>query len=205
MFRAVRSAPSPDVDAVAARAARDAASALNGIARDARDGDPRAIRQFLRASAPIIRRICRGVMGGDHSDLEDAIQDCLIDVARALPQFRFESDVTHYVAKISMRRAIAARRRNAERSKNQLPLEPHAAATTEVPSVDAGRGDLVRDLLHGLNQSQSEALVLRLVLGYSMEEIAVISGVSVNTVKTRLRLGKDRLRRRLQRRGTGRV
>jgi DNA-directed RNA polymerase specialized sigma24 family protein len=46
-------------------------------------------------------------------------------------------------------------------------------------------------------------LRLRLMLGHSIDEIASITGVSVNTVKTRLRLGKNRLREQLERSGEG--
>jgi RNA polymerase sigma-70 factor (ECF subfamily) len=38
---------------------------------------------------------------------------------------------------------------------------------------------------------------MRMVLGFSVEEIAVATQVPVNTTKSRLRLAKDYLRRRL--------
>ncbi len=75
-----------------------------------------------------------------------------------------------------------------------------------ISSLDDGteaRADLVRDLLDDLNQEQANVLRLRLMLGHSIGEIAGITGVSLNTVKTRLRLGKVQLRRWLERRGEG--
>ena len=74
------------------------------------------------------------------------------------------------------------------------------------PSFDDGteaRADLVRNLLDELNQEQANVLRLRLMLGHSIGEIACITGVSQNTVKTRLRLGKIQLRRWLERSGEG--
>ena len=38
---------------------------------------------------------------------------------------------------------------------------------------------------------------MRVVLGFTVEEIALATDVSVNTVKTRLRLGKNTLRKSL--------
>jgi RNA polymerase sigma-70 factor (ECF subfamily) len=76
---------------------------------------------------------------------------------------------------------------------------PIAAANDPVES----RADLVRKLLDELNETQSTVLRLRLMLGHSIGEIASITGVSVNTVKTRLRLGKNQLRRWLKRSGEG--
>jgi DNA-directed RNA polymerase specialized sigma24 family protein len=84
---------------------------LNGLARGALRGAPFALRRFLLAIAPLVRSVCRGVMGRESAKLEAAIQDCLIDVVCALPQFRLEADISHDVTKTSMRRRIASRER----------------------------------------------------------------------------------------------
>ena len=54
-------------------------------------------------------------------------------------------------------------------------------------------------VLAKLPREQSEALTLRIMLDFSMNEIASICDVPLNTVKTRLRLGKDALRRHIER------
>lgn len=176
---------------------------LNGLTRGALRGDPFALRQFLLAIAPLVRSICRGVMGRGNPELEDTIQDCLIDVVRALPQFRFEADVSHYVTKIAMRRAIASRQRARARSQQHAAVDSHTLPAASFDDAMEARADLVRNLLDDLNQAQATVLRLRLMLGHSIDEIASITGVSVNTVKTRLRLGKNRLRRWLKRSGEG--
>jgi RNA polymerase sigma-70 factor (ECF subfamily) len=140
-------------------------------------------------------------MGRESQDLEDAIQDCLIDVVRALPQFRFEADVSHYVTKITMRRAIATRQRARARSKPIVPLDSHPLPSGHFDDGREARVDLVRNLLDDLSEAQTTVLRLRLMLGHSIDEIACMTGVSVNTVKTRLRLGKNQLRRWLERNG----
>ena len=202
MFRAAAPAEGAGEGAAPRNDARAAAdAALNDSARAALAGDQIALRDFLRAVAPTVRRICRGIMGREHSELEDAIQDCLVDVARALPQFRFESSVTHYVTKIVMRRAIASRQRARDRSKQQAALDPNTLPMASVDAMPDARANLVRSLLEELNEAQATALLLRVMLGHSIEEIASITGVSVNTVKTRLRLGKNQLRYWLERRG----
>jgi RNA polymerase sigma-70 factor (ECF subfamily) len=142
-------------------------------------------------------------MGRQHPDLEDAIQDCLVDVVRALPHFRFECDCKHYVTKVALRRAIAARQRARDLSTRIATMDAHDLACVSVDDWTEARADLVRNLLDELNKEQANVLRLRLMLGHSIEEIAGITGVSQNTVKTRLRLGKDQLRRWLERRGEG--
>jgi len=176
---------------------------LNELARSALRGDEFALRTFIRAVAPLVSRICRGVMGRENPDLEDSIQECLIEVADALPQFRFEADVSHYVAKIAMRRAIAARKRARTQSRHCAPLEGQSLPVAGFEAAVEARADLLRNVLDDLNEAQATALLLRLLLGHSIDEIAAITGVSANTVKTRLRLGKVQLGRWLKRNGMG--
>jgi len=176
---------------------------LNDLVRTALLGDPLSVRQFLSAITPLVCTVCRGVMGRQHPDLEDAIQDCLVDVVRALPQFRFECDAKHYVTKVALRRAIAARQRARDLSAKLATMDAHDLSVVSVDDGTEARADLVRNLLDELNKEQANVLRLRLMLGHSIEEIAGITGVSPNTVKTRLRLGKIQLRRWLERRGEG--
>jgi DNA-directed RNA polymerase specialized sigma24 family protein len=79
----------------------------------------------------------------------------------------------------------------------QLP----AAGFDRTPTAHA---ELVRTLLDDLDEAQAKALLMHIMLGHSLDEIATMTGVSVNTVKTRLRLAKDRLRRWMRRSGEGR-
>ena len=172
---------------------------LDSLARAALGQNAEAVQRFLLAISPAIRRACRSVMGAQHTDLEDTIQDCLIDVMRALPSYRFEGNLIGYVSKIAVRRALLSRRRSVARVRHLQLLED---LHDQAPVVDASageieRGEVVRDLIRRLRPIQAETLVLRAVLGFSMEEIAELTEVSVNTVKTRLRLGKNALRRLL--------
>jgi len=159
------------------------------------------LREFLRAAAPLVRRICRGLMGRHHSELEDVIQECLIDVARALPAFRFESNVAHYVTKIVMRRTIEWRQRDRERAQQHRQLHADVLPAAAFDEARDARANLVRHLLDELNEDQATALLLKVMLGHSVEEVAAITGAPLNTVKTRLRLAKMSLRRWLERNG----
>jgi RNA polymerase sigma-70 factor, ECF subfamily len=177
---------------------------LNALARAALAGDPHPMRQFLNAVTPLVCTICRGVMGRQNPDFEDTVQDCLVDVARALPRFRFESDVGHYVTKVALRKAISVRQRAHARSSRITTMDAHDLPPVMVDHGNEARADLLRSLLDDLNKEQANVLRLRLMLGHSIDEIAGITGVSQNTVKTRLRLGKTQMRRWLERLGEGR-
>jgi RNA polymerase sigma factor (sigma-70 family) len=171
-------------------------ASLDSLAREALGQEPAAVRRFLLAVSPAIRRACRSVMGAQHTDLEDTIQDCLIDVTRALPSYRFEGNLFGYVSKIAVRRALVSRRRSVARVRHLQLLEDlhDGLPVADANAREIERAELMRDLIRRLRPIQAETLVLRVVLGFSVEEIAQLTDVSVNTVKTRLRLGKNTLR-----------
>jgi len=179
---------------------------LTALARAALGKDPEKVRRFLDAIAPAVRRTCRGVMGYSHPDLEDAIQESLMDLVRALPQYRFEADVSRYAAKIALRVAIAERRKDRARVEGLRAF--HQNHESRSPSLDPAGvvADVECSWLGGLivrklKRSQAEVVLLRIFLGCSVEEIASITGVPLNTAKTRLRTGKDKLRRYLEKQG----
>ena len=180
-------------------ASRPDPARLDALAREALKQDPETVRRFLLAIAPAIGRACRGVMGARHPDLEDTIQECFVDVMRGLPSYRFEGSLLGFVTKIAVRRALVSRRRNAPRIRHLQLLDDLQA---QLPVADANvaeieRAEVMRDLIRRVRPIQAETLVMRVVLGFTVEEIALATEVSVNTVKTRLRLGKSSLRKLL--------
>jgi RNA polymerase sigma-70 factor (ECF subfamily) len=169
---------------------------------EAKAGHPDGVRKFLSVIAPWVRRTCTGVLGAGHPDLDDTMQECLFAAVKALGKYRFEGDIRHYVTKITLRIAISARKSSAARWRREDALAAEAIGE-QVESVSrtwtSDEVDLIRRILDRLSGVQSEAMLMRIVLGFSVEEIARTTGVSQNTVKTRLRLGKDALRKDLRR------
>jgi RNA polymerase sigma-70 factor (ECF subfamily) len=182
-------------------AAHPTPESLTRMAKEALAGDTESARRLLHALAPIVRRTCRGVLGAHHPDIEDALQDSLVEIMNALPNYRFEGKFLHYATKIGLRIAVAAKRRSAARSRHLDPLDDaHGFSLAHSPNtaIELERAALVRQFVDELPRAQAEAITLRVVLGFSMEETAAIAGVSMNTIKTRIRLGKSALRRRFQ-------
>jgi len=171
---------------------------LTVLALEARDRDPAAMRSFLEAIAPSVRSVCRGVMGAGHVDLEDTVQECLIEILRALPKYRVEGAVVHYTNRIALRASIAARKRSRSREQRLHVLAEQACAPNLAEGDDSLRDLwLVREMIDELSAVQAETVLMRMVLGCSVEETAAATQVPVNTTKSRLRLAKDYLRRRL--------
>ncbi|HEY4105084.1 MAG TPA: sigma-70 family RNA polymerase sigma factor [Polyangiaceae bacterium] len=158
----------------------------------------RELGRLVQRLRPAVERTCRGVLGPRHTELEDAAQDCLLEILRALPNYRFQGDFLHYTNKICLRVALLAKRRERERSDRFEPLEGFAHEPAGATQSELDRARALRRVLFRLPRAQAEALSLHFVAGYSVEEAAELTQVSPNTVKTRIRLGKRRLRKKLR-------
>jgi RNA polymerase sigma-70 factor (ECF subfamily) len=167
-------------------------------ARAAAAGDVNATRELLDLVAPRVLRVARAVMGPSHPEVEDATQLSLIGFIQALPSFRGECDPALFAARIAVRTAGAARRRLRARRNCQddsVDLEAMEAPPSDMAA--ARRRALIRGLLDLLPEEQAEALALRVMLGWSLKEIAAATGTPLNTVRSRLRLAKEALRERI--------
>lgn len=166
-------------------------------------GSAESTGRLVRAVSPNVRLAVRAILGAEHPDLDDAIQLALIAFIQALPAFRGDCEPAGYARVIAVRTAIATRKRErAARARRDDDAEPDETARPSNPGGPAWEADerreLVRDLLAELPDEQGETLALRVGLGLSIEEIAHETSVPVNTVKSRLRLAKERLRARIE-------
>jgi RNA polymerase sigma factor (sigma-70 family) len=173
------------------------------LARVAALGDSVATGALLRAYTPHLGRVIRAVLGGAHPDFDDAVQLSLIGFVQALPAFRGDCDPLGYATVIALRTAVAARRRSrAQQARRDDTVDADAiVAQGPSPNEDAAtrhRKEVLRDLLAELPLAQAETLAARVVLGWSLEEIAAQSRAPLNTVRSRLRLAKEALRRKIE-------
>lgn len=171
------------------------------LARAAAAGDEVATGQLLRMLAPHIRVVVRAIMGPDHPDADDALQHSLIGFVRALPAFRGECDPAGYASRIAVRTAVAARKRartHQGRHDAAGAEERPETLTPQDPALTTRRKEALRELLTALPPEQGETLAMRVVLGWSLDEIATHTGAPVNTVRSRMRLAKEAMRRRIE-------
>ncbi len=173
---------------------------LAQVARSACEGDAQAQRRLFEAVAPSLLAPLRIILGSRHPDLEDALQEALLGLLRGLGSFRGESSVLHYARRVAVKRAIEVRRRErtaARKIEHSRELHVAAPPTPGDAVVAIRRRQHLRDLLEELPGVQAETLAMKIVLGHSLEEIAEAMGAPVNTVRSRLRLAKEALRRRI--------
>lgn len=191
----------PEDTTLVATAVPEASDPLADLLAEARAGDRAAMRRLLGLLGPRLLRVVRGVLGPAHPELEDVLQDATVLVVRALDDFRGEGQVEGYAVRITLRAAIAARKKY--KARVARVEEPTIEAEDDAPTPNdevlaSKRRELLRSLLDELPEAQAEALVLRSVLGHSLEETARVAGVPENTVRSRMRLAREALRRRIE-------
>lgn len=183
--------------------ATEEASALVVLAREAAAGDSAATSKLLRAVAPKLVAIVRAILGRGHPDVDDAVQQTLIGFVQGLPSFRGDCDPTGYGRVIAVRTAMHVRRRARARDVRSDDSVDMDAMPASRPSprelVHARRRkETIRELLEQLPPEQGETFAMRIVLGCSLDEIARHTGVPLNTVRSRLRLAKERLKAKIE-------
>lgn len=182
--------PPPDVDP------------LLPLVAAVRQGDRAATRTLLVALTPSVRQVLGATLGYGHPDLDDVAQECLVAIVRALGSFRGECRVRHYAARIAVRIAREARARRRRHDQRHDPIDAHEPAHDDAPEdvrARARRSALWQRLLATLPETQAEAMILRVALDVSLEEIAEVTGVPVNTVRSRVRLAREALREQIER------
>lgn len=166
-------------------------------------GEPLALRTFLATVVPQLLRVVRRVLGQAHPDLEDVTYEAAYAVLDGLPRFRGEGTVRHFACRVAVLTAMNVRRRegtskrNAEGAACELEHLTSYVPGPEQSAADAALAPLVRELVATLSEPLAEALTLHVILGYTVAEIAETCGVGGETVRSRLRLAKQALRKRV--------
>lgn len=175
------------------------------LVRRAVAGDRKATRSLLGAVGPAMLRAIRKVLARSTHEVEDVAQEAMEAFVAALPSFRGECPVLHFARRIALLTALANRRRLDLRAQwaADMPQEPVPEGVAAEPSpADAlflrGRREALAALLDELPANQAEVLVLHAALGFTIDEIAAATGRPAETIRSRLRLGKQALRDRIQ-------
>ena len=153
-----------------------------------------AYRKYFRYTWALVGRL-----GVPASHVEDVVQEIFLVLHRRRDDFRNESSVQTWLHGIALR--VARRHRDRAKRKATDPLPPDARATQ--PSMESavqGRAQLAKldALLDTLPEAQREVFVLSEIAELRAPEIAQVMGIKLNTVYSRLRLARSRMKASLQ-------
>jgi len=174
-----------------------------------REDDDRALMRRLQrgdeqALTPLILRHSGRMLAvaarllGSRADAEDAVQRAFIRCHAHARFYRSEWTVTTWLYRILTNACVDEIRRRRARPEEPMPEVARAAGARTGHQLET-RLDLER----GLAKVPTEAralLVLRYVEGLSYGELARVRGISVNTVKSQLKRGREILKAALDER-----
>ena len=160
-------------------------------------GDEAAMRALWSRHAPHVDIVVRRLVGGDHDLAADIAQEVWIQIFRALPSYRGDSQFGTWAHRIAVNRTLNAlrqRRRLAGLETSDLDeesaaVEPDAERNIIAASIEAATAQL--------SPGARTVFVMHDVEGFTHEEIATALGITAGGSKSQLFKARAKLRRLL--------
>jgi RNA polymerase sigma-70 factor, ECF subfamily len=132
---------------------------------------------------------------GAYSDGEDLVQETFVRVFRYRQKYRPTARFTTFLYVLARHVWADRGRKTMRRERMELELQAEAETTNGAGPVNPAAHVDVEDALKSLSPKLREVLVLNVYQGLRYQEIADVLGVPVGTVKSRVNLAMQALRR----------
>ncbi len=164
-----------------------------------RSGNSAMAGSFYDRTRPAVGRAVHRLLGASDSDFDDLVQIAMIELLHSLDRYRGECSLDTWASTIAANTVYKhIRRRGLERSIFARELAPE-----DVPQIEHQRPVLrgmVERVMQHLSQMVHErawTFLLHDVHGYSLEEVASITGATVAAAQSRLVRGRRELHERI--------
>jgi RNA polymerase sigma-70 factor (ECF subfamily) len=165
-----------------------------GLADAVLAGDRDAFRILVEREQVAVFRACLRILGRPH-DAEDVAQESFVMAYRSLGTYRGDGALGGWLMRIATRQAF--RRLGQRRELSELPADLPTGSPGFDPVAMTLAGERQREVrlaVAGLRDPYREVVALRFFGELSLDEIASVTRRPLNTVKTHLRRGLERLR-----------
>jgi RNA polymerase sigma-70 factor (ECF subfamily) len=156
-------------------------------------GDETAMRSLWSRHAPHIDAVVRRLVGGDLDLAADIAQEVWIQIFRALPQYRGDSQFGTWAHRIAVNRTLNALRKTRRLAKIETDIEEDSAMVEQDPE----RSFVVATIENAANKLSPGAravFLLHDVEGFTHEEIAERLGITSGGSKSQLFKARAKLR-----------
>ena len=181
-----------------------------GLVRRARARDDTAFRTIMERHNRRLYRVARSILRND-GEAEDAVQEAYVSAFTHLDDFRGDSSLATWLARIVMNEALGRLRREhptvnletlqAQRTEAQIVQFPQAMTSDDPERTMAQRQilQLVERATDNLPEIFRIVFITRVIEGMSVEETADLLKLHPKTVKTRLYRARRLVREQLDR------
>ncbi len=159
------------------------------------DGDERAMRQLWSLHAPHIDAVVRRLVGHE-DEAADIAQEVWIQIFRALPTYRGDSQFGTWAHRIAVNRTLNALRRTRRLARIETDIDEDTAFV-EHGSERALLAASIEDATARLSPGARTVFVMHDVEGYTHEEIATELGITAGGSKSQLFKARAKLRKLL--------
>ncbi len=161
----------------------------------------KAFDQLVRKYQSPVRRFLLNLTLGNESLSDDLAQDTFLKAYQSISQFRGMASFQTWLTRIAYNTFYDYQRRHREET-----VSMDGTASPAVMAVKAGTPSQstimdVRRALSLLGEAERTCITLQMIDGVPIEEIAQITGMPTNTVKSHLRRGKEKLKTFLKQNG----
>jgi RNA polymerase sigma-70 factor (ECF subfamily) len=179
------------------------------LVRRARGRDEAAVRSIMQSNNRRLYRIARGILRND-SEAEDVVQETYVRAFTHLQDFRGDSSLATWLARIAVNEALGRLRRQRpsvdlstlaqgvlEAQIIQFPL----LAMSEDPEKSMAQREIQRVVEHAIDELPEAfriVFITRVIEGMNVEETAETLGLKPETVKTRLHRARTMLRNSIE-------
>ena len=176
------------------------------------EDDKNAFDQLILLRKSMVFNLCYRFLG-NYEDADDCAQDVFLKVFHSLKKFRFESNFTTWLYRITVntcknklnsldyRRRFKKMRINNNKPKDDSPQSVEVGDETYSPESSLKRKEIsqiIQEAVNKLPKPQKMVVVLRDMEGRSYEEIVEITGFKLGTVKSKLSRARQELRETLR-------
>lgn len=163
----------------------------------AKDGDKEAFIDLICEMRHDLYKIARIRLSCD-ADIEDAIQETTIKAFKSIKKLKKISSYKSWITKILINECnkIYQIRKKNQISYENLKLDNFLSTNTNNKSDDEAE---FYYLLEGLNYDERMAIILFYMEDYPIKEIARLMKTNENTIKTRLKRAKDKIKAKYDR------
>lgn len=167
----------------------------------AQAGDTAAYRRLLGGITPYLRAIVHRAHR-DPSAAEDTVQDILLTLHAIRHTYDASRPFKPWLAGIARHRVLDRLRRQGRTAAREVALAPeHETFAAPESNLETGAADgrILQQALDTLPEGQRRAVTLLKLREMTLKEAAVVSGMSVASLKVATHRGIKALRRRLGR------